>query len=652
MVPMAFPAVEEFERPTAAPGSFKARGCTDLPWLFALACSLGAAVFVASFALALGDPRRLVNGCDSFGNVCGARNAPMGRLAFSGMDLTDRPYLFYLDLADPRNSLKICVSHCPFRALRTMDEVRRFGEETGSSLCRYDVAANNHSALSNATVLDLFDKEQQNTGLGPCPQLPVPPSKPVRNHCVPFGASSDVFHNIYGYLNSADSLQQVVSNLFAAWREVCSMLAFACILSFAVVFLLQRFAELAAKVILILSVLSVMATAAVLWWTYVDIKFHLDLIPFERLLEEAAKNEHAFLIFAIGVTLLAIILLVVAVAMHKHARLAGALFHEAGLCIRRMPFLLVQPVWTLSALVALFTTWTVVFLHLATADFASRETRPIAAFAGGPIDATNLTPVAEVRHFTLVAYDQPSWVRFAWWFQLLFLLWAAEFMLACQQAVIAGAVASWYFCKDRTALVWPLGRSTARLVLYHLGSIALGSILIPVCRIPRLALLAFQHRIFERRGTELQCFNHVIHNAYTVVAIRGTSFCTAGHTAYSVLSESSLSPLVISGDFLLFLAKCLITSVVGLLAVVLLRDNPELQLCAVPVLAVAVFSCVVAHCVLSLYGMIADTLLLCFCEDVLSWEPDHRDLYAPESLHRLLLGDTALLRPLPAQVPC
>lgn len=108
----------------AAPGSSKARGCTDLPWLFALAAVLGAAVFVASFALALGDPRRLVNGCDSFGNVCGARNAPMGRLAFSGMDATDRPYLFYLDLADPRSSLKICVSRCPFRALRTMDEVR------------------------------------------------------------------------------------------------------------------------------------------------------------------------------------------------------------------------------------------------------------------------------------------------------------------------------------------------------------------------------------------------------------------------------------------------------------------------------------------------------------------------------------------------
>lgn len=629
-------------QPSGAPS--KARGCTDLPWLFALAALLGVAVFVASFALALGDPRRLVHGYDSFGNVCGARNAPIGSLALSGMDASDKPYLFYLDVADPRNSLKICVSQCPFRALHTMDEVRHFGEETGSTLCRYDVATNSQaSALSNATVLDLFNKEQERTGLGPCPRLPLPPTKPVRNRCVPYDASSAILHSIYGYLNSADTLQQVVSDLFAAWRELCCMLSFACVLSFSVVYLLHRFAAVATKAVLIVSVLSVIAAAATLWWTYVDIKVHLDMTPFDRLLEESAKNERAFLVFAIAATLLATVLLALVLALHKQAGLA--LFHEAGHCIRHMPFLLVQPLWTLVALVALFATWTVVFLHLATANHASRETFPIAAFA----------PVAEARHMTLVTYEQPSWVRFAWWFQLLFLLWAAEFVLACQQAVIAGAVASWYFCKDRTTLVWPVGRSAARLFIYHLGSVALGSLLTPVCRLPRLVVMALQHWTSGRPSGRccrwLWCFSCVSHNAYTVVAIRGTSFCTAGRTAYLVLSESSPITSVLSGscDFLLFMAKCLVTSAVGLLAVVLLRGNPQLQLCAVPVLAVSVFSYFVAHCVLSLYGMVVDTLVLCFSEDVLSWEPSHRDLYAPESLRRLLLGDTALLRPLPAQ---
>lgn len=646
----------------------KPRGCTDLPWLFLLAAFLAAAVFVASFALVLGDPRRLVNGCDSFGNVCGARNTPMGSLTFSGLDASDRPYLFYLDLADTHRSLKICVKQCPFRQLRTMDEVRRFTEETGSSLCRYDVGGADRSAsLSNQTMLDLFNKEQQTTGLGPCPTLPVPPSKPVLNRCVPDGVTSDIFQSVYGHINSVDTLQQVVSDLFAAWREVTAMLFLACVLAFVVILLIHRLAELAAKIILVASALSVTAVAAVLWWTYADIKLHLDSTPFELLLEEAAKNERAFLIFAVGMTFLAVVLALVAVAMRKKVVLAGALFREAGQCIRHMPFLLAQPVWTLLALAALFTAWTVVLLHLATADHASREMRPIAAFVGGPVDASNLT--REVRHFTLVAYNRPSWVRFAWCFQLLFLLWAAEFVLSCQQTVVAGAVASWYFCKDRAALRWPVGRSAARLCLYHLGSVALGSLLIPVCKLPRFALSTLRHWTHRQRGNAccdfsrrcgsrvgcFWCYDHTLryvsHDAYTVVAIRGSPFCAAGRTAFFTVAESAaaLDAAVLDGtaDFLLFLAKCLVTSVAALVAVVLLRQNPELQLYAVPVLAVAVFSCFVAHCVLSLYGMVVDTLLLCFCEDVASRDPD-RDLYAPEGLRRLLLGDAAALRPLAA----
>lgn len=645
------------------------RGCTDLPWLFLLAAFLAAAVFVASFALVLGDPRRLVNGCDSFGNVCGARNAPMGSLAFSGLDASEKPYLFYLDLSDPRRSLKICIKQCPFRPLRTMDEVRRFTEETGSSLCRYDVGETDRSAsLSNQTVLDFFNKEQQTTGLGPCPTLPVPPSKPVLNRCVPDGVTADVFQSVYGHLNSVDTLQQVVSDLFAAWREVAAMLFLACILAFLVILLIHRLAELAAKVLLVASTLSVAAAAAVLWWTYADIKLSLDSTPFELLLEEAAKNERAFLIFASGATFLAVVLALVAVAMRKRVALAGALFREAGQCIRNMPFLLAQPVWTLLALAALFTAWTVVLLHLATADHASREMRPIAAFIEGPVDASNLT--REVRHFTLVAYNRPSWVRFAWCFQLLFLLWAAEFMLSCQQTVVAGAVASWYFCKDRATLRWPVGRSAARLCLYHLGSVALGSLLIPVCKLPRFVLSSLHHWTHRQRGNAccdctrrcgsrvgcFWCYDHTLryvsHDAYTVVAIRGVSFCAAGRTAFHTVAESAatLDAGALSdgtGALLLFLAKCLVTSLAGLLSVALLRQNPELQLYAVPVLAVAVFSCFVAHCVLSLYAMVVDTLLLCFCEDVASRDPDHRDLYAPEGLRRLLLGDAAAsLRPL------
>ena len=48
-------------------------------------------IFISAFALIYGNPLRLVNGYDSFGNTCGTTNELLGELSYSGMDMTDRP---------------------------------------------------------------------------------------------------------------------------------------------------------------------------------------------------------------------------------------------------------------------------------------------------------------------------------------------------------------------------------------------------------------------------------------------------------------------------------------------------------------------------------------------------------------------------------
>lgn len=56
---------------------------------------------------------------------------------------------------------------------------------------------------------------------------------------------------------------------------------------------------------------------------------------------------------------------------------------------------------------------------------------------------------------------------------------------ACQQLVLAAAVAFWYFRKPTDS---PVGTALCKLVKYHLGSAAKGSILILLFKIPRLIL--------------------------------------------------------------------------------------------------------------------------------------------------------------------
>lgn len=47
--------------------------------------------------------------------------------------------------------------------------------------------------------------------------------------------------------------------------------------------------------------------------------------------------------------------------------------------------------------------------------------------------------------FTLVQYVDATWITYMWWVYVFGLIWISEFILACQQMVVAGAVARWYF---------------------------------------------------------------------------------------------------------------------------------------------------------------------------------------------------------------
>lgn len=47
--------------------------------------------------------------------------------------------------------------------------------------------------------------------------------------------------------------------------------------------------------------------------------------------------------------------------------------------------------------------------------------------------------------FTFVEYVDPMWVKYMWWIYFIGLIWTSEFIMACQQMVIAGSVAHWYY---------------------------------------------------------------------------------------------------------------------------------------------------------------------------------------------------------------
>ncbi|KYN03777.1 PREDICTED: CTL-like protein 1 [Cyphomyrmex costatus] len=620
----------------------RVRGCTDVFWLCFFIAFWFLMILIAAFAIVYGNPLRLINGYDSFGNTCGMKNNPkFGSMELSGQDTSDKPYLFFLDINNVTQSLKICVKQCPDRILRTMEDICKFYKETGSQLC-HDRPGGDFSACNSES--SIFKN-------GSCPERPVYPSIPVLNRCIPKAVkevSETIISNLYGLINSWDVIEQVLGDLCKTWKQILALSFVACVLSLFVITIFHLLASVVTWIIIVLVSIASTAGTILLWMTYVDIKKTLDKTDPNQLLEEAVRNERAFLAFSIIATIITIILLFLSCILRKRISFMAALFKESAKCLRELPGLFFQPILTFISLILFFAFWIFVILCLATANYP--ETKSVQMYKNTIFDPVNLSSVGEnaplieekkmidfsldsFKTFTLVEYVDATWVKYMWWVYLIGLIWTSEFIVGCQDMVISGSVAHWYF-RDKNGSSFPVCSSIGHLVCYHMGSVACGSLLITIFKLPRL-ILTYLYAKFEKTKETSPCaqcglkfciccfyclekfIRYMNHNAYTVVAIEGTHFCNAARIAYATLVSNALQIAVINGfgDFILFLGKCFVTAATGSIALLFMREDPELHFYAIPIFVICVFSFFIAHCIISLYETVIDTLFLCVCED-------------------------------------
>lgn len=312
------------------------------------------------------------------------------------------------------------------------------------------------------------------------------------------------------------------------------MIGVAVIISFVIVFLIHFVAALVSYIILLAVSISLILVTGVMWWTFIDLKYNLDTTPYYSLLEEKVRNEQAFLILSIITTIITVVLLLLTMAISKRVKLVVALFQESGRCIRSMPLLFLQPIWTFITLFVFFVFWIAVLLALATADYPSKTDIKfdLPARRADVVAETVRFGQADVTAFTWIAYNNHSWVHYMWWYHIFALFWTCELILACQQMVIAGAVATWYFSRDRESLQCPIFKSTKKMFLYHLGSLALGSFLITIFKVPRVILTYIESKLKNSEHPVATCclkccscflwclekfLRYLNHNAYTII---------------------------------------------------------------------------------------------------------------------------------------
>lgn len=97
-----------------------------------------------------------------------------------------------------------------------------------------------------------------------------------------------------------------------------------------------------------------------------------------------------------------------------------------------------------------------------------------------------------IENSTSAKFVKDSTIKVTRWYNVITLFWMSQFIIGCQHMVVAGSVATWFFTRNKSQLGWPIASSLRILTRYHLGTVALGSLIIAVMKIVRLVFKAFE----------------------------------------------------------------------------------------------------------------------------------------------------------------
>ncbi|XP_076639514.1 choline transporter-like protein 1 isoform X2 [Colletes latitarsis] len=521
------------------------RSCTDILALIVLIALVAGFGFLVNNAVQKGDIYRVINGYDNCANVCGRVNKANAAVTALGCQAMDYTKEKYLLMTlDVKNGVK------------------------------------NRTCVSNCTDHVIF--------LNRCLQMDMTKS------------TSSVIKN----LGLDNFYKEASRDLTVAWVELVYLLLIALAISLAILIAFRYIVQWVIYIVLIGAILACIGGSAYLWFAWYKEKKGVEAheIP------EEDSSQEAYFIYAIILSTVTVITLLIVLVMRKRIALVMQLFREAGKAVYAMPVLLLQPIYTYLLIGFTVCAWVYCMLLIESA---------------GNIYKNRKDHIHFKKDVLLIATR---------WYNLFFFFVTCEFLLGCQHIVVACAVARWFFTRDKKRLSLAVTRGFGYLVRYHLGTVAFGALVIGIVRLIR-AIISFVQNRLKRYDNDLvkgilwcsQCclwcfecaLKFLTRNAYIETAIYGCNFCSGGRKAFQALTNNILRVAAINsvGDFVLFLGKVLVVTLTVVAGIYLVQKKEGLHHPWVPIALAGVFAFLVAHCFISIYEMVIDTIFICFCED-------------------------------------
>lgn len=436
--------------------------------------------------------------------------------------------------------------------------------------------------------------------------------------CIPSDDTKDDI--IITKIKSADFLG-FGSDIARAWEIVLMTLGIAVGLSIIYLFFLRYFITIAiwASFVLVITI----------------------FVIFGYFLQSEAQGDYAadgyettrivLWVLAIVLYLLALLFLVLSICIKERIDLAVAIMKSAVMFIADVWKSLLVPLVVLIISVSITCLWVLALVYLYT--------------SGTPKECTKCP--------TFGAIDWDETLHGLFWFELLGIFWVNAFKIAATQFIIAYAAASWYFThKSEEGTKSPVWRGVSTLFSYHIGSIALGSLIIGLTLILKFFLKIVAGAV--KRGANnpitkvlcicciccIGCIEKLVsfldEGVYIRIALLGEPFCRSARNSFALILENAGRFTVLAGvsSYFSLVGQILITILSTYLGTMILEYNSDpTNDTTSPVnviLAFVIVSFVVSSIFISVYEIACDTIIQSYIID----EKIHKgiDLSAPQPM--------------------
>lgn len=578
----------------------KGRHCTDIPFLILIILVWCGMSVIAYFAFAGGNLDRLKYATDSEGNLC---NQPAG--PDSTRNLVGKQYLAFFNLSST-SAYTLCVESCPTSTLDPLNVI-----------CMYDV--------SPSTKVDENARRKENLLLvqaGVC-SLTLE-SDPVLYHCVPkavisaataagnktsISSDGSVGLNIDGMgqnvalqFNARSTVQKIYQDVVRYWWAIAAVAGASFIISLFWLVLIQYLGGIMVWVTILGVTLVSCAVAAYLLYNYYStVVLHNTLLSSGwGTLDSQLYNQNILLGLGIGFGVIALTLLLLVCFLFNRIRLAIAIIKEASKACVTMPtiypFVLVQYL----CLIILMLWFNLINTMISTCGnriangITSTANNISTSFDGTQIgnpSISNQTLQTGTIQYHSSRIDSNVVLQYMQIFYVFGFFWSYNFIVAIGQCTIAGAVATWYFKREKPKFM-PLEilKSFSRIFFFHLGSMAFGSLILAIVQTIRFLLYKLQTSLAKKKESAivnilccclqciLACFEKFVFflnkNAYIEIAIGGRAFCSSAMHAFGLVVRNfiRLSVLNSVANFLIFITKIGIVCTSSIIGILLLTQ--------------------------------------------------------------------------------